>query len=222
MTMPLPAFDDATLFRPVGNFYATTGKRLLDLALVILAMPVVVPLLALVLAATWADGGRPIFRQRRVGLAGQEFICWKVRTMVPDADRALAELIARDPEAAAEWQRNQKLASDPRITRLGRFLRRTSLDELPQLLNVLNGTMSLIGPRPFTPEQRVIYAEGGDSAYYHLRPGLSGLWQVSRRNAGGFADRVHFDELYSRQLSLATDAGILWRTFSVVMRATGL
>ena len=193
-----------------------------DICLVVLALPVVLPVLALMLLATWVQGGKPLYRQRRVGLGGQEFLCWKVRTMVQDADRVLADLIARDPLIAEEWRTNQKLARDPRITRLGRFLRRTSLDELPQLWNVLNGTMSLIGPRPFTPDQRALYANGCDSAYYYLRPGLSGLWQVSRRSAGSFADRVHYDDLYCQQMGLAFDASILWRTFMVVLRATGL
>lgn len=220
--MPLPTFDDALPVRSASNFYSKAGKRLIDVTLVIIALPVVVPVVVMILVMTWAEGGKPLYRQRRVGLGGREFSCWKIRTMVQNAERVLAELVARDPKIADEWNRNQKLANDPRITRLGRFLRRTSLDELPQLWNVLNGTMSLIGPRPFTPDQKPLYAEGRDSAYYHLRPGLSGLWQVSRRSAGSFADRVHFDELYSQQLSLAFDAGILWRTFSVVMRATGL
>lgn len=222
MTKPLPAFEDALPVRSASNFYSKAGKRLIDVTLVIVALPVVVPVVLMILGMTWAEGGKPLYRQRRVGLGGREFSCWKIRTMVQNAERVLAELVARDPKIAEEWNRNQKLANDPRITRLGRFLRRTSLDELPQLWNVLNGTMSLIGPRPFTPDQKPLYAEGRDSAYYHLRPGLSGLWQVSRRSAGSFADRVHFDELYSQQLSFAFDAGILWRTFSVVMRATGL
>lgn len=220
--MPLPAFDEVAPVRSASSLYSTVGKRMIDLALVIVALPVVVPVLAVILLATWAEGGRPIYRQRRVGLAGREFLCWKVRTMVQDADQVLADLVARDADVAAEWHKNQKLARDPRITRLGRFLRRSSLDELPQLLNVLNGTMSLIGPRPFTPDQKALYAGGRDCSYYYLRPGLSGLWQVSRRSEGGFADRIHYDELYSQQLSLSCDAGILWRTFSVVLRATGL
>lgn len=222
MFMPLPTFDQSAPGQPADSLYSTGGKRLIDLALVVVALPVVVPLIILILLVTWAEGGKPIYRQRRVGLGGQEFSCWKVRTMVQNADRVLADLVARDPEIAAEWHRNQKLARDPRITRLGRFLRRTSLDELPQLLNVLGGSMSLIGPRPFTPDQKPLYADGRDSSYYRLRPGLSGLWQVSRRSAGSFADRVHYDELYGQQVSLSVDLTILWRTFAVVLRATGL
>lgn len=222
MTMPLPTFDHAAPGRSADSLYSMAGKRLTDLALVIIALPVVFPLLTLILLVTWAEGGKPIYRQRRVGLGGQEFSCWKVRTMVQNADRVLADMIARDPEIAAEWQRNQKLAHDPRITRLGRFLRRTSLDELPQLLNVLGGSMSLIGPRPFTPDQKALYAGGRDSSYYRLRPGLSGLWQVSRRSAGSFADRVHYDDLYGQQMSFSADLTILWRTLAVVLRATGL
>lgn len=220
--MPLPAFDSVMPVRSANSLYSIGGKRLLDVVLVIVALPVVVPVLALILIATWAEGGKPIYRQRRIGRGGREFSCWKVRTMVQNADQVLADLIARDPVIAEEWHKNQKLAQDPRITRLGRFLRRSSLDELPQLLNVLNGTMSLIGPRPFTPDQKSLYSGGRDCAYYSLRPGLSGLWQVSRRSAGSFADRVYYDDLYSQRLCLMFDANILWRTFSVVLRATGL
>ncbi|MCX8508430.1 MAG: sugar transferase, partial [Rhodobacteraceae bacterium] len=105
---------------------------------------------------------------------------------------------------------------------LGRFLRRTSLDELPQLWNVLNGSMSLIGPRPFLPAQRSLYAAGRPAAYYELRPGLSGLWQISRRSAGSFAERLAYDEDYGRDIRLTSDLAILWRTFAVVLRATGV
>jgi lipopolysaccharide/colanic/teichoic acid biosynthesis glycosyltransferase len=142
--------------------------------------------------------------------------------MVRGADELLARLVEEDDHIAREWLHHQKLTRDPRVTRLGRILRRSSLDELPQLWNVLNGTMSLVGPRPFTPDQRALYAGGrGDLAYYGLRPGISGFWQVSRRNAGSFAERVSFDEQYGRSVSLLTDLSILWRTFAVVLRATG-
>jgi lipopolysaccharide/colanic/teichoic acid biosynthesis glycosyltransferase len=177
---------------------------------------------ALILLATWLEGGSPLYLQARVGRGGALFRCWKVRTMVRGADELLARLVEEDDDIAREWHHHQKLTRDPRITRLGRLLRRSSLDELPQLWNVLNGTMSLVGPRPFTPAQRGLYAGGrGDLAYYDLRPGISGLWQVSRRNAGSFAERVSYDEQYGRSVSLLTDLSILWRTFAVVLRATG-
>lgn len=222
MTVPLSDFSEADAVFQDRSLYAVFGKRLFDVLLVLLALPVVAPLLAVILFMTWVQGGKPLFVQHRVGLGGKTFRCLKVRTMVKNADRVLADLIARDPAVAREWQTNQKLAKDPRITQLGRFLRRSSLDELPQLLNVLNGTMSLVGPRPFTPEQKSLYADGRNCAYYALRPGLSGLWQVSRRNAGSFAERVRFDEEYGRKVGLLFDIQIVWRTFSVVLGGTGI
>jgi lipopolysaccharide/colanic/teichoic acid biosynthesis glycosyltransferase len=142
--------------------------------------------------------------------------------MVPDAEASLTRLLAADAGLAAEWARDQKLAHDPRITLLGRFLRRTSLDELPQLWNVLTGEMSLVGPRPFLPEQESLYADGGrDAPYYLLRPGITGLWQVSRRNAGTFAERSDFDGRYAARVSLIGDLAILLATIRIVLRATG-
>lgn len=222
MTVPYSDFSVSHPVRPSTSLYRTFGKRCLDLLLVLLAAPVAVPLIALILLATWSEGGKPLYVQLRIGRGGQLFRCWKVRTMVQNADGVLAQLIGRDPAIAQEWHLNQKLSRDPRITRLGRFLRRTSLDELPQLWNVLNGTMSLVGPRPFTPEQQGLYAGGRAAAYYSLRPGLSGLWQVSRRSSGSFSERSAYDDEYSHQISLWRDVMILWRTVSVVVRATGI
>ena len=143
--------------------------------------------------------------------------------MIPDADAALARILRDDPALDEEWRTTQKLARDPRVTRFGALLRRTSLDELPQLWNVLNGTMSLVGPRPFTPEQRGLYRNGRtDADYYHLRPGITGLWQVSRRNRGSFAERATYDSAYRNRLSVWTDLSILARTIVVVLRATGV
>ncbi len=160
MTVPFPDFSDVTPVRSARGAYSATGKRAIDLALVLLSAPVVLPFLALVLMVTWVEGGRPLYVQRRIGLGGREFRCWKVRTMVQNAAQVLDDLVRNDPFIAREWELNQKLAKDPRITWLGRFLRKTSLDELPQLWNVLNGTMALIGPRPFTPDQVPLYAGG--------------------------------------------------------------
>ena len=224
MTVPYYDFSAMTPVTTLRQgYYETIGKRLIDIFAVLLAAPVVVPMIAVILAATWFQGGKPLYVQYRIGRGGKVFRCWKVRTMVQNAEKVLAELVASDPVIAREWHENQKLARDPRITRLGRFLRKTSLDELPQLWNVLNGTMSLIGPRPFLPEQRPLYADGNpDTAYYRLRPGISGLWQVSRRNAGSFRERVQYDEQYGLNVSFLSDVHILWRTFAVVLAATGL
>ncbi|WP_284165262.1 sugar transferase [Frigidibacter sp. SD6-1] len=222
MTVPYADFSAPLQVRAGRTFYETAGKRCFDIFFVVLSLPVVLPVLLLIAALIWVEGGRPFYMQERVGHGGRTFRFWKIRTMVLDADAALARLIAEDPAAAAEWAANQKLARDPRITRLGRFLRQTSLDELPQIWNVLNGTMSLVGPRPFTPDQRALYPADSASAYYRLRPGLSGLWQISRRNAGSFVERVHYDEDYGMRVSLMLDLRIIWRTFWVMMRATGL
>lgn len=223
MTVPLYDFSLSSPVRQTSGVYRRMGKRAVDLFLVLLALPIFLPLMAIILVAVWIDGGAPLYAQTRVGRGGRTFRCWKVRTMVQGADAILARLVETDPAIAREWHENQKLASDPRVTRTGRLLRRSSLDELPQLWNVLNGTMSLVGPRPFTPEQRRLYDAGVPApAYYDLVPGISGLWQISRRNAGTFGERVDFDEAYGRRISLKTDAWILWRTFGVVVRATGL
>jgi exopolysaccharide production protein ExoY len=138
--------------------------------------------------------------------------------MVDDAEAKLEDHLAADSSARHEWDTTQKLKADPRITSFGRFLRRSSLDELPQLWNVLKGDMSLVGPRPMMPEQAPLYS---GEAYYTLRPGITGLWQVSERNATAFADRAHYDARYEQDLSLVNDLRILMATVRVVLRGTG-
>ncbi len=200
------------------GIYRNGLKRTLDTALIVLAVPLVLPLMALMILMVARDGGRPFYTQTRIGRDGRRFRMWKLRTMVHDADQRLSEYLATDPVARAEWDATQKLKSDPRITRMGRFLRKSSLDELPQLWNVLNGSMSLVGPRPMMVDQQAFYYGQG---YYNLRPGITGFWQVSDRNEGDFSGRVQHDDAYDRQVSLATDAAILGRTFGVVLRCTG-
>jgi len=138
--------------------------------------------------------------------------------MVPDTDARLAAHLALDEAARREWETYQKLTSDPRVTAFGRMLRKSSLDELPQLWNVLKGDMSLVGPRPMLPEQLPLYP---GRAYFALRPGVTGLWQISDRNASTFARRAEFDADYAHRLSLATDLRVLVATISVVVRGTG-
>lgn len=223
MAAPLFEFRDDIVVNDRPGLYITHGKRALDIAMVMFMAPVVLPLIGLILALTALAGGRPLYSQLRVGRDGQVFRCWKVRTMIPDADAALVAVLSADPGLAEEWQHSQKLCRDPRVTRLGALLRRTSLDELPQLWNVLVGSMSLVGPRPFTPEQRRIYHDGhADADYFLMRPGITGLWQVDRRNRGSFAERAAYDAAYFDRLSLWTDVAILFRTVSVVLRATGV
>ena len=198
--------------------YRRFGKRAVETAAIVLTAPVTV-LFTLVMAIAIAmDGHNPFYTQLRVGRDGRHFRMWKLRTMVPDADARLAGTLEADPVAREEWRTTQKLKADPRVTRVGRLLRKTSLDELPQLWNVLNGTMALVGPRPMMVSQKDAYS---GRAYYRLRPGITGLWQVSERNEGDFAGRVRFDEVYDRSLSPAMDAWIVVRSVAVVMRGTG-
>jgi lipopolysaccharide/colanic/teichoic acid biosynthesis glycosyltransferase len=200
------------------GFYRTLGKRALDIALVLLSAPVVVPLV-LVLALFGAlEGGRPFYVQSRVGQGGRVFRILKLRTMVTNADALLAAHLEADPAACAEWDASQKLKCDPRVTRIGRILRKTSLDELPQFWNVLRGDMSLVGPRPMMVCQQVLYP---GRAYFRLRPGVTGPWQVSDRHESEFVDRVRHDDEYDRVVSFTGDLRLLWRTVAVVLRGTG-
>lgn len=203
---------------PRGTGYRQWVKRPLDLAVVLLLLPIAAPLMLLCALLAMLDGGAPFYRQQRVGRNGQVFTLWKLRTMVPDAEARLAEYLAGDPAAAREWAVTQKLKRDPRITAVGHMLRKSSLDELPQLWNVLKGDMSLIGPRPMMVDQAPLYP---GTAYYDLRPGITGPWQVSDRNACSFAKRADYDEAYRADLSLLVDLDILFRTVGVVVRGTG-
>ncbi|MDB6177843.1 sugar transferase [Paracoccus sp. Z330] len=199
-------------------FYRKTLKRPLDILLVLLGAPLVLPLIIVLAIAVLRDGGNPFYSQERVGRNGKRYRMWKLRSMVVDADRRLSAYLDENPDAKREWDETQKLRDDPRVTRFGRVLRRSSLDELPQLWNVLRGDMSLVGPRPMLPEQQCMYEGDG---YYALRPGITGFWQTEGRNATSFADRAWYDDVYERDLSLKSDATILFRTFGVVVRATG-
>jgi lipopolysaccharide/colanic/teichoic acid biosynthesis glycosyltransferase len=198
--------------------YRNIFKRVFDISLILLASPVALPVVVFLALAVMLGGGNPFYTQLRVGKNGRHFRMWKLRSMVKDADAQLESYLAQNMSARTEWDATQKLKNDPRITRVGRILRKTSLDELPQLWNVLNGTMSLVGPRPMMVEQERYYY---GRSYYDLRPGITGLWQISDRNECNFVGRVAFDETYNRKLSLMTDIRILKSTVGVVMRATG-
>lgn len=211
----LPAYD-ASLYQ--HKVYRKLGKRLLDVTLVMMAAPVIVLVVGLLAILVALDGGRPFYVQERIGRNGRVYRMWKLRSMVADADERLEDYLAKDPNARAEWDSTQKLKSDPRITAFGRFLRKSSMDELPQLWNVLKGDMSLVGPRPMMVNQQDLYP-GAD--YYHLRPGITGSWQVSARNESTFADRARFDAQYNRDLSMMTDLRLILATVRVVLRATG-
>ncbi|MBM3606451.1 MAG: sugar transferase [Alphaproteobacteria bacterium] len=202
----------------IRSIYPRFGKRMLDTLLILAALPFLLPLMMIIAFLVMLDGNSPIYSQRRLGRDWRPFRLFKFRTMQPDADVVLASYLEQNPEAKAEWDLNQKLRHDPRITRIGRFLRKTSLDELPQLVNVLLGHMSLVGPRPMMPEQRPQYPS---SVYATLRPGLTGLWQVSARNGSSFASRATYDEEYSQSLSLERDLSTIFQTFRVMARCTG-
>jgi undecaprenyl-phosphate galactose phosphotransferase len=192
-------------------------KRAFDLAAGSALLVAVAPLAAAVaLKVRLADGGPAVFAHARVGRGGRPFRCYKFRTMVPNAAEALAELLASDPGARAEWERDRKLRRDPRVTPIGRFLRRTSLDELPQLWNVVKGEMSLVGPRPVVPDELERHYGPAKAYYLQVRPGLTGLWQVSGRNDVGYERRVALDTWYVRNWTLWHDLLILCRTLLVV------
>ncbi|WP_232816601.1 sugar transferase [Paracoccus zhejiangensis] len=202
----------------ITGFYSRFMKRPIDILIVLLALPLVLPIALVVLVMIAKEGGSPFYTQMRLGKSGRSFRMWKFRSMVRNADQQLADYLDANPAAREEWDRSQKLKHDPRITSFGRFIRKSSLDELPQLWNVLIGDMSIVGPRPMMVDQAVHYP-GAD--YYHMRPGVTGLWQITDRNDSSFAERATFDAEYARTLSLSGDASIIARTFGVVLRCTG-
>jgi lipopolysaccharide/colanic/teichoic acid biosynthesis glycosyltransferase len=209
---------DATTLPPQKGMYRRFFKRALDLTAVVLSLPVVAPVVGALALMVVLDGGKPFYSQMRVGRHGKRFRMWKLRTMVPDADMRMADYLESNPDARTEWDQTQKLKSDPRITRSGHFLRQTSLDELPQLWNVLIGEMSLVGPRPMMLSQQNMYP---GTAYFALRPGLTGYWQTAERNCSTFAARAEYDTNYEADLSLATDLKLLVLTVGVVVKSTG-
>lgn len=190
---------------PVGQ----APKRVIDIAVALSGIILLAPLLLLCLLAILLTSSGPVlFSHRRVGFNGKHFGCLKFRTMATDAPERLHKLLESDPDAAAEWAVNRKLRHDPRVTAIGDILRRTSLDELPQLFNVLKGDMSLVGPRPVTDEELVRYSDSV-SAYLACRPGITGLWQVSGRSKTTYAKRVACDAFYAHHWSMALDAKII-------------
>jgi undecaprenyl-phosphate galactose phosphotransferase len=196
-------------------------KRIFDLLAASLIIIAVSPVLAYL---SWKikseDGGKIFFAQERVGYNGKTFRCFKFRSMVHDAEAKLSEYLETNPEIAAEYSRNFKLRNDPRVTRTGRLLRATSLDELPQLFNVLLGQMSLVGPRPLLAREINRYGDG-INLYAQVKPGITGLWQVSGRSETTFADRADLDAWYVKNWSLWYDIVILLRTIKVVLSKGG-
>lgn len=215
--MAAPLLDQ---FEPLNSsFYKKYIKRLMDIAVVLVSAPITVPVALVLVLLIRREGGSAFYRQDRIGKDGDAFVCWKLRSMVMDADEKLEVYLDQNPEAKAEWDEFQKLREDPRITPIGRFMRRSSLDELPQLWCVLKGDMSLVGPRPFLPQQQSLYT---GQIYYQVRPGITGLWQVSAHNDTNFASRVFYDDRYARNISFWADLKIMFRTVFVMFRGSGL
>jgi exopolysaccharide production protein ExoY len=201
---------------------AGVAKRLLDVFGAVFAMVFLSPLIILVGLTIYAvDGGPIVIRHRRLGYNGLIFPCFKFRSMATNGDALLKRHLAANPEARREWKENHKLKDDPRITPLGFVLRRTSLDELPQFLNILLGHMSLVGPRPIVAEEAVHYGRNIVD-YLSVRPGLTGIWQVSGRSDTTYSQRVKLDVTYARRRTFAQDVGILFKTFRVVFATKGV
>lgn len=206
-----PAWDDVDGYRL---------KRMIDICGAVAALAFFAPVMIIIYALLTCSGGNPIFAHHRVGRNGELFLCYKFRSMVNNANKVLADYLNSNPDAQEEWNEKFKLARDPRISPFGSFLRRASLDELPQLFNVLKGEMSLVGPRPIVPTEIARYADR-IKAYYRCRPGITGLWQVSGRNEVAYAKRVRLDALYARKRSVRLDTVILLRTVRAVISCRG-
>ena len=197
------------------------GKRSLDIAFVVIISLLIIPLIAATCAALFLFQGRPlVIRHKRVGQGGREFLCLKFRTMVTDAEATLQRYLAQNVEARTEWDVAFKLKNDPRITRLGRYLRKTSLDELPQLWNILSGDMSVVGPRPIVQAEVARYGIHINN-YYKVKPGLTGLWQVSGRSDVDYDTRVKLDVEYTNSRSIVRDLIIVLQTVPAVLKSRG-
>lgn len=196
-------------------------KTIFDFALTLVGTVAISPILIFIAIWIYKDSPGPvIFKHTRIGKNGKKFPCYKFRSMCIDAKEKLAELLENDPVAKAEWERDFKLKNDPRITKSGAFLRRTSLDELPQIFNVLRGDMSLVGPRPVIEEELERYGEYVND-YLMVKPGITGMWQINGRNDTSYAERVCMDSWYVRNWSIWIDNLILWRTLKSVIRCKG-
>ncbi|MBT9369021.1 sugar transferase [Rhizobium sp. CSW-27] len=214
---PLPATDEMHFAFPTGG----VAKRAFDIITAMTALVVFSPLFLMIMALVkFSDGGSVFYGHKRVGHSGRTFKCLKFRTMVPNGDEVLRRHLHGNPEAAAEWRATRKLKDDPRVTTVGTVLRKLSLDELPQLINVLRGEMSIVGPRPVVDEELSLY---DTFAVYYLRtrPGLTGLWQISGRNDVSYESRIAFDTHYVQNWSLMRDVSIILKTIPAVCMSRG-
>ena len=220
-----PSTDIVGADGPLGGIGA---KRALDLVIATALLIFLAPLMLITATLLVAEGRSALFVQPRVGHNRTRFGCLKFRTMRPDAEERLADVLAADPVAAEQWHIHQKLTPDPRITPLGHWLRTTSLDELPQLINVIRGDMSLVGPRPIVapevdgyPADRTYFESPFFNDYAGCLPGITGLWQVSGRHGTPYSERVRLDRVYARTWSIGLDLKILWRTVGIVLTRGG-
>ena len=199
----------------------STAKRILDLLIAVPALFFLSPFMLLVgLFIRLQDGGPVFFVQERRGFGGVSFTCMKFRTMRSDAEDVLGNLLATNSEMAAEWRTTQKLRDDPRITKMGHFLRKTSIDELPQLLNIIRGEMSVVGPRPIVEDEVRRYGDQIKS-YDSIRPGVTGLWQINGRNDTTYEERIEMDVEYAENVSLMGDLVILIRSIPAILGRRG-
>ncbi|HDY1287070.1 TPA: undecaprenyl-phosphate galactose phosphotransferase WbaP, partial [Escherichia coli] len=228
--MPLDSTDMSFIFshevmifrvqQNLAKFSSRIIKRLFDIIGSLAIIIILSPALVYISRKVKKDGGPAIYAHERIGKGGHSFKCLKFRTMVINSKEVLAELLDKDPLARQEWDATFKLKNDPRITKIGAFLRRTSLDELPQLFNVLKGEMSLVGPRPIITAELERYNEEVD--YYLLsKPGMTGLWQVSGRSDVDYETRVYLDAWYVKNWSMWNDIAILFKTVGVVLKKDG-
>lgn len=202
------------------RFAPQFAKRFFDVSVSFTALVVLSPLMLIIAALVKMDGGAALFGHNRIGKNGTTFPCWKFRSMITNSAEVLKKHLAENPEAETEWKATQKLKNDPRVTKIGKFLRATSLDELPQLINVLKGDMSLVGPRPIVKDEVAHYDK--EIFYYNrVRPGVTGLWQVSGRSDVSYAERVQMDSWYVRNWSLWHDIAILFKTIPAVLKRSG-
>lgn len=214
---PLSSSDEFDVSFPIGGI----AKRSFDVSSALLAILILSPIFLMIMALVkFSDRGPAFYGHRRVGHNGRMFRCLKFRTMVMNGDEVLRQYLAANPEAEEEWKTTRKLKNDPRVTAIGSVLRKLSLDELPQLINIIRGEMSVVGPRPVVDEE-LNYYESAASYYLSTRPGLTGLWQISGRNDVSYKERVDFDTQYVRNWSMMQDVSIIVKTIPAVCMSRG-
>ena len=214
----MPGQPTADTSAPPSSPLGGRWKRLADMVIALAVLVLAAPIMAIVaVAIKLTTGGPALYSHERVGFNGKPFKCYKFRSMVANSDEVLRDYLASSPEAAQQWADNRKLKSDPRITFFGMLLRKSSIDELPQLFNVLKGEMSCVGPRPIVREELARYGNNAGD-YLSARPGLTGLWQVTGRSSTDYSRRVALDSFYVRNWSFGRDLSILWKTVFAVIR----